>query len=254
MTGRGRGAIRRAAESPSARTFPVDEKQSAPILAAVSSGALLAFALFASGLVSLLLWLAVMLGNPRLAPILRKAVVFFLLPGALMVVIPIIAPTLLLGVVLSGGLWALLGLLLLLVLFEEFLKLAASRSEARPDDKFAFAMLFGIGELMLSKPLGPLLAGEFFGGWSGWGLVGLIFGGMLAMMMHSVTAALYAYKFADRPWLGLLACFALHASYNFLVILFFGVVGGVVAAVIFAMFLIVLFGDRQTPDAIALEM
>lgn len=220
----------------------------------MSSATLLAFALFASGLVSLLLWLALMLGNPRLAPILRKAVVFFLLPGALMVVIPIVAPTLVFPLLVAGGALGALALLLLLVLFEEFLKLSASRSEVRPYDKFAFAMLFGIAELMLSKPLSPLLLGEFMGEWSRWGLVGLVIGGILAMMMHSVTAALYAFKFAEQPWLGLLTCFALHAFYNFVVMVFFGVTIVVVAAVIFAVFLIVLFADRQALDAEAVEM
>lgn len=158
------------------------------MLTAVSSGALLAMILFISGLVSLLLWLALMLDNPRLGQILRKSVLIFLLPGALMIVIPIIAPAQLLLPFVMMGPWALVGLVLLFVLLEEVLKSCAARSEARPYDKFAFAMLFGIFELAIAKPLSPLIAGDLMGEWSRWGLIGLAIGAMLAMMMHSVTA------------------------------------------------------------------
>ncbi len=223
------------------------------MLSAVSSGALLALTLFASGLVSLLLWLALMLGNPRLGPILRKSVVIFLLPTALMIIIPIIAPPqLLLPIVMMGPI-AVVGILLLFVLFEEFLKSTAARSESRPYDKFAFAMLFGIIELALAKPLMPLVAGELMGEWSRWGLVGLTIGGVLAMMMHSVTAALYAFKFPDKPWLGLLSCFAIHAFYNFLVMVLLSVALMVIIAFVFAIFLIVLLPEREPMELAALE-
>ena len=223
------------------------------MLTAVSSGALLALILFISGLVSLLLWLALMLGNPRLGQILRKSVVIFLLPGALMIVIPIIAPAQLILPFLMLGPWTLVALVLLFVLIEEVLKSSAARSESRPYDKFAFAMLFGIFELALAKPLGPLIAGDLMGDWSRWGLVGLAVGAMLAMMMHSVTAALYAFKFPDKPWLGLLTCFAIHAFYNFVVVVFLSVALIAIAAIIFAIFLIVLLPDREPEELVALE-
>lgn len=223
------------------------------MLTAVSSGALLALTLFASGLASLLLWIALMLGNPRQAPILRKSVVFFLLPGALMIVIPIVAPPVLVLPYLLLGPWTVLGILLLFVLIEEFLKSSAARSESRPYDKFAFAMLFGIFELALAKPLLPLVAGDLMGEWSRWGLAGLAIGAMLAMMMHTVTAALYAFKFPDRPWLGLLTCFAIHAFYNFVVTVFLSVALVVIAAIIFAIFLIVLLPQREPEELVAVE-
>ena len=223
------------------------------MLTAVSSGALLALILFVSGLVSLLLWLALMLDNPRLGQILRKSVLIFLLPGALMIVIPIIAPAQLLLPFVMMGPWALVGLVLLFVLFEEVLKSCAARSEARPYDKFAFAMLFGIFELAIAKPLSPLIAGDLMGEWSRWGLIGLAIGAMLAMMMHSVTAALYAFRFADRKWLGLLTCFAIHAFYNFVVIAFLSVTLVVIAAIIFAIFLIALLPEGEPEELLALE-
>lgn len=215
------------------------------MLEVVSSGALLALTLFASGLVSLLIWFALMLGNPRLLPILRKAVVFFLLPGALMIVIPIVAPGLLIRPIILLGGWVIVAFFLLLILLEEFLKSSASRSEPQPYDKFAFAMLFGIGELMLSKPLTPLIAGSMMGEWSRWGLAGYVAGAMLAMLMHSVTAALYAFRFANSPWLGLFTCFAIHAVYNFLVIAFLNVGVAIVIALVCAALLIALVPDRD---------
>lgn len=215
----------------------------------MNSGLLLALSLFVSGVVALLIWIALMLGNPRLGPILRKAVVFFLLPGAVIVVIPIVAPQLLLWPLMRFGIWAIVGLLLLLVLVEELLKLAASRSEARLHDKFAFAMLFGIAELMLSKPLTPLIAGELMGDWGRWGVAGLTLGALLALLMHSVTAAFYAFQFPRSPWLGLLTCFVLHAVYNFLVMAYLSVTLVVVLAIILGFVLIGLLQYRQSEQA-----
>ena len=193
----------------------------------MSSGALLSLTLLAAGLALLLGWLALTLDNPRLPILLRKCVVFFILPGSLMVVIPGVVPMSMLGGFPIGA------LLLASVLAEEFLKVSAARSEHRPLDKFALVMLFGILELLLVKPIGPFFAGAMLGEWSRWGLIGITMGGLLAVLMHSVTAALYAFRFAERPLLGFITCFAIHATYNFVVLIFVNIwVGGVLAIIL----------------------
>jgi hypothetical protein len=201
----------------------------------MSSGALIALCLFAAGAAALLVWLLQTIDNPRRAALLRKSMVFFILPGALLVAIQFVAP-----LPLIVPLHPLL-IILLLMLIEEFLKFSAARSEQRPADKFALAMLFGIFELLLSKPIGPLLGGAFYGEWSRWGYVGITLGGLLALLMHSVTAALYAFRFTRRRWVGLIACFALHTTYNMAMLITMGNVWVVaVAAVMLGISLIVL--------------
>jgi hypothetical protein len=140
-------------------------------------------------------------------------VVFFVLPGAWMVVIPLVTP----GSTLSGV--PVIVFILMLVLVEEFLKMSAARTEHRGFDKFALVMLFGIFELLLAKPVGPFFGGELLGEWSRWGLIGATVGGLLALLMHSVTAAIYAYQFPERPFVAMLTCFAVHAIYNLVVLI-----------------------------------
>jgi hypothetical protein len=209
----------------------------------MDSAKLLSLTLFGGGLVSLLVWLLMVMDGGRAPGLLRKSVVFFLLPGSLMVVIPLLIPPFAVGPA------TFFGILAAAVLIEEFLKVSAARSEARPADKFALICLFGIFELMLAKPLGPLIAGGLFGEWSRLGIVGFAAGGLLAMLMHTTTAALYAFRFTARPWLGLLSCFALHLIYNLLILFFLSVTVAVVLAVVLA--IILLLACPDPPSTIA---
>ena len=211
------------------------------MLRIVSSGVFFALLLFGSGLALLIVWLVRTARNPRFLILLRKSVLFFLLPGALMVVLPLLFPLPLMSAS------TFLAVMAVAVFVEEILKMSAARSERLVHDKFALAMLFGIFELMFAKPLLPLGSEMFIGPWTQWDVVDLALRGMLPVLMHTVTAALYAFQFAERPWLGLAVCFPLHFIYNFLVLVFPNIAMVALLAIVLAIVLAINWPQSE-PD------
>jgi len=224
-----------------AKADAIDRDPAALMLATVSSGVFFALLLFATGLVLQLVWVVRTLGNPRFGIMLRKSVVFFLLPGALMVVLPFIVP---IPIMRPSTFWAVMAVA---VFVEELLKMSAARSERLVRDKFALAMLFGIFELMFAKPFLPPGRDAMIGPWTQLDAVDLALRGMLPVLMHTVTAALYAFTFAERPWIGLAVCFPLHFIYNFLVLVFPTIAMVALLAIVLAIIL-ALNWPQSEPD------
>lgn len=120
--------------------------------------------------------------------------------------------------------WALLGINLVLVapIFEELAKFLACRPLREPLHRFALVCLFGIYELMLSKPFTmeqPFSMHGFFESLEA----------VPSLFVHGLTAMIYAFYFTGARWQQLMIGIAVHAANNALV--FFV---GVLAAQIYA--------------------
>lgn len=120
--------------------------------------------------------------------------------------------------------WTLLGinLVLLAPIFEELAKVLACRPLREPLHRFALVCLFGIYELMLSKPFTmeqPFSMHGFFESLEA----------VPSLFVHGLTALIYAFYFTGARWQQLTIGIAVHAASNALV--FFV---GVLAAQIYA--------------------
>lgn len=97
---------------------------------------------------------------------------------------------------------------------EEGLKAFASTREDRPIDKFWLVALCGVWELTLSKPLwGWALAdsGEVSDRLA---LSGMLYATALPVLMHTVTAAIYAFTSERWLWAAFAASWLIHAAFN----------------------------------------
>ena len=154
---------------------------------------------FATGTLFLMGWLYATLNNPRSNSILMKSVVLFafpmlIWPGWILLRLPF-------------GFW-------IAAACEEGLKAFASTREERRDDKFWLVTLFGIWELTVSKPfIGRLLAqpGE---SWHRLSMIGVVYATALPVLMHAVTAAIYAHASERRLWPAFTASWVVHAVFN----------------------------------------
>ena len=167
----------------------------------MSSGGLYAIVTFCAGLLLLLGWLYITADNPRSTKLLFKSVVLFVLPGIVLVALP----TDLFQFPLS--MW-------LLVFVEECLKATAAVSEKDPRDRFWLVALFGVWELTLAKPLWGLNHANVLNGWDRLQLAGLTTAGIVTVLMHTVTAEIYAFRFPLRIPLALSLSWALHTAFN----------------------------------------
>ena len=134
---------------------------------------------FCCGLSLLLLWAYIIHKQTRSYTVLLKSVVIFVLPGALIVSAPFN-----LSNVAFGG--------LISVLIEEILKLIGALAEKGLRNRFFIVVLFGIWELMLVKPLWGLAYASTLAGWTSLQVVGLMAASLVTVLMHSVTAEVYA--------------------------------------------------------------
>jgi hypothetical protein len=101
-----------------------------------------------------------------------------------------------------------------MVLLEEWLKrLAGYQVFAKKRSIFFLVALFGIWELAASKSLIPFLPG-----WkaiaSGWGLVAFIWLASLPTVMHTATAAIYAFYPTRHGTLRYWICVGVHWAFN----------------------------------------
>ena len=108
--------------------------------------------------------------------------------------------------------WTMLGinLVLLAPLFEELAKALACHSLRQPVHRFALVCLFGIYELMLSKPFAmeqPFGIHGFFEALEA----------VPALLVHGLTAVIYAFYFPGERWRQLAICVFVHATNNALV-------------------------------------
>lgn len=164
----------------------------------MSPGATYALITFISGGLLLLGWLYATTDNPRSGVILKKSVFWFALPI-------IFWPAGLINFPLS--LW-------FFVACEEGLKTFASTREDGPADKFWLVALFGIWELTLSKPIWGWTIEGTGGGPDRLALMGLLYATALPVLMHAVTAAIYAITSEKRLWAAFVGSWIIHMSFN----------------------------------------
>ena len=155
----------------------------------------------AAGVLLLLWWLHSTTDNPRSNTLLAKSLWLFVAPGAVIWALP----DRMFDFTLS--MWV-------LILLEEGLKASARLAEPDRMNRFWLIMLFGIWELMLAKPLWGLANQELINTWSRVEIFGLMLGGLIAVLMHSVTATIYAFRFQKSIGAAFVASWTLHVLYN----------------------------------------
>lgn len=153
------------------------------------------------GVIALLGWLWFTSENAHSNNLLFKSILLFVLPGAALAAIPL--------KFLQFPLAMWVG-----VFIEECLKATAAATEKDPTDRFWLLALFGIWELTLAKPLWALNHFALLEDWSNLQLAGLSAAGFVTVLMHSVTAEIYAFRFARRLPLALIISWALHTAFN----------------------------------------
>jgi len=164
----------------------------------VTPGATYGLVTFLAGVIVLLGWLYATAGNPRCGAMLKTSLWVFVVPF-------LFAPGLWLQT--HVGMWA-------IVAFEEGLKTFASTREQNRVDRFWLVSLFGIWELMLDKPFWAVVLAEPIAGWGRMEVGGLVFATALPVLMHTVTAAIYAFVFDKRLWLAFGASWVVHFTFN----------------------------------------
>lgn len=156
---------------------------------------------FATGIILLMGWLYVAASNARLGKLLVKSVLFFAVPiGAAVAV-----PDRMLNFPLA--LWV-------VVLVEEALKASAAATEREPLNRFWLVTLFGIWELALAKSMWGIEQVATFEALTAVQAVGVVAMGVITVLMHSVTAELYAFRFGGRLPVALAVSWVLHVGFN----------------------------------------
>jgi hypothetical protein len=161
-------------------------------------GATYAAVTFIAGLLCLLGWLYATADNPRSLTMVKKSLWLIVLP---MLLTP--APFFTFPL----GMWA-------LVAFEEGVKAFASTREREAKNKFWLVSLFGVWELTLDKPFWGLVVSQSAGNWDRGSLVGLVLATTIPVLVHAVTAAIYAFCFECRLWAAFVTSWLIHTAYN----------------------------------------
>jgi hypothetical protein len=164
----------------------------------MSPGATYALLTFSAGLLLLLAWLYANVENTRSGAILKKSLLLFALPI-------MVAPGEWVQVHIGMWFW---------VACEEGLKAFASTREQNPVDRFWLVLLFGIWELTLDKPFRAFVLAQPLASWNGLELSGLVYATALPVLMHTVTAAIYAFALERRIWAAFIASWIVHATFN----------------------------------------
>ena len=147
-----------------------------------------------AGVILFLGWLYATTDNPRSATILLKSVALFVVPVALLGLFP-------------EDLFRFPLSMWVVVLLEECLKALGAKTEQTAINRFLLVVLFGIWELVWVKPLWGLNHSVVLDGWNNLQLAGLTAGGIVTVLMHAVTAEIYAFRFG-RVAVALIASWA----------------------------------------------
>ena len=164
----------------------------------MNPGPTYALTTFLAGVLLLLGWLYATAGNARSGSILKRSLVLLALP---MIFTP--GGWLLVHV----GMWA-------AVAFEEGIKAFASTREQNRVDRFWLVSLFGIWELILDKPFWGLVLAQPIAHWDRVEIIGLVYATALPVLMHTVTASIYAFAFEKRIWAAFIAAWTIHWTFN----------------------------------------
>lgn len=157
---------------------------------------------FTSGVLLLLGWLYANIDNPRCAAILKRSALLFLLPmlfwpGSFVRHLHL-------------GIW-------IAAACEEALKAYASTREQNHKNKFWLVVLFGIWELTVDKPFWGLVLAKSGGSLDRIELVGFVCATALPVLMHAVTAGIYAFVSDQRIWVAFVASWVIHSTFNWTV-------------------------------------
>lgn len=153
---------------------------------------------FLSGFMALLGWLYLTTDNPRCGKMIKNSLLLFVVPL-------IFVPMSWFQFPLSMWAWT---------ACEEGLKVLAAKSERNRFNRFWIVSLFGVWELMLSKPIWGLVIAASNESWDRLHLAGLIYATALPVLMHTVTAAIYAFRFEGRLWAAFMVCWIIHTAFN----------------------------------------
>jgi hypothetical protein len=190
---------------------------------------------FILGVAALLVWLYVL----RLNPSARKIMLSGLWYAFLASVIGALAVFFTALVVRNSDATAFVSIIILAPLIEESIKVRAANSLSKSTQIFALISLLGIYELMLSKPLSMLDATH----WS----EALI--GIPAVMMHMLTAAIYAFHFEGNRKEQFIIAAAIHVVFNAIVFIAAGFSAFLLILVVVLIALVVAI-YRLTPNAV----
>lgn len=164
----------------------------------MNAGTAYAVITFLAGVLCLLGWLYATTVLPRSTAILKKSLWLILLP-----------------VLLTPASWFTFPLSMwVLVAFEEGVKAFASTRESEPWRKFWLVSLFGVWELTLDKPFWGLVMGQSTESFDRASLIGLVLATTIPVVMHAVTAAIYAFLFECRLWAAFIASWVIHTAFN----------------------------------------
>jgi hypothetical protein len=187
-------------------------------------------ATFAVGFLFLLGWLYATTDNPRSGAMLKKSLLIFAVPILVVPAWPF---------QFSFGMWAIVAL-------EEGLKVYASTREEKRADKLWLVALFGIWELMIAKPFWGMVLGQTGESWSRLAIGGLLYVTALPVLMHLVTASIYAFTFERRLWAAFVACWLIHTAFNEAATYFYGSPIAVIAeTIVLGAVLIAIVRNRQ---------
>lgn len=158
---------------------------------------------FGAGLLALSTWIYLRGFDRAARSILIIGLLYLLLADLIGATLSLIGPLALDG----ENEWSVLMLVLLVPLVEEGVKVRAAKSRTVPSETFALVSLFGIYELMLGKPFSMIGAQEWYE----------FLTAVPALVMHLVTASIYAFHFKGNHLLQFMTCFVVHAGFNALV-------------------------------------
>ena len=198
---------------------------------------LTALVTFAAGFLLLLGWAYLTTDNPRSNRLLAKSLWLFVLPSAALWALP-------------DRIYAFPLSMWVASLVEECLKLWGASTEPKTRDKFWLVALFGIWELMLAKAVWSVTGGQIPGDWGRSDILVVAIAAAVVVLMHSLTAVIYAFHFQGRPWLALLAAWALHTIFNESAdLLGISPMASVARAIPLLILLLALWPDSSMPSA-----
>jgi hypothetical protein len=155
----------------------------------------------AMGSILLMGWFYCTAANPRSRKLLLKSFGFFVVPIGVALTVP--------DDVLQFplALW-------LVVLVEESLKATAAATESKSMNRFWLVSLFGIWELTLAKTMWGIEQVVTLSALTSAQAIGVALSGVITVLMHAVTAELYAFRFGGRLAAAFAATLVFHVGFN----------------------------------------
>lgn len=153
---------------------------------------------FFCGVLLLIGWSLATRKNPKRRALFKKSLWLFALP---IMLVP----------------WSIMDIpfiLLLVILFEEGLKVIGAYSENERWNRFWLVVLYGLWELTIDKPLRGLAISEELDAWANCQVLLLILAAILPVLMHGITAAIYAFPKKRYLWASYIFSSTIHFLYN----------------------------------------